>query len=129
MGFAALAAAKTPTLTLHNSLEPPLDYIPVNSGSDISSKALSGSKPSSSFPGPGYLLPKCPDGSTPPCSKTPPEKKCPDGSSPPCDNVQTCPNGKPPPCTCPAPLIGTPPNCRAPAYLPRRPTPKPQCSK
>ncbi|KAG4077005.1 hypothetical protein HA402_015992 [Bradysia odoriphaga] len=129
LGFAALAAAKTPTLSLKNSLEPPLDYIPVNSGSDISSKSLAGSKPSSNYPGPGYLLPKCPDGSTPPCGKPPPEKTCPNGSPPPCDNgqTQTCPNGSPPPCTC-APLIGTPPNCRAPPYLPNRPTPKPQCS-
>lgn len=125
LGFAALAAAKTPTLTLHNSLEPPLDYIPVNSGGDISSKATADSKPPSNFPGIGYIHPLCPDGSVPPCA----EQKCPDGSAPPCKNEeQTCPNGQPPPCKCPDPLIGTPPNCKARPYLPEVVI-KPQCKK
>lgn len=138
MGFAALAAAKTPTLSLHNSLEPPLDYIPVNSGADIrSAKIPSGSKPvSSNFPGPGYLHPLCPNGKAPPCESAPappPPKTCPNGGPPPCgktpEPTQTCPNGRPPPCSCPPSLVGTPPNCRAPAYLPHiRPTIK-QCPK
>lgn len=130
-----MAAAKSPTLTLHNSLEPPLDYIPVNSGANIqSSKIPSGSKPvSSNFPGPGYLHPLCPNGNPPPCDERPtcpngspppcdknPPPTCPNGKPPPCDKTPepTCPNGKPPPCSCKPPLIGTPPNCRAPAYLP-----------
>ncbi|KAJ6643300.1 hypothetical protein Bhyg_08259, partial [Pseudolycoriella hygida] len=120
LGFAAFAAAKTPTLTLQNSLEPPLDYIPVNTGVDISSKVASGSKPDSNFPGPGYLHPLCPNGKPPPCET---EQKCPNGKPPPCEDVQKCPNGSPPPCTCPPPLVGTPPNCRAQKYLPSvRPT-------
>lgn len=111
-----MVAAKTPTLSLHNSLEPPLDYIPVNSANSAaniqSSKISSGSKPvSSNFPGPGYLHPLCPNGKAPPCDSGPPPPK------PPPDQ-QTCPNGKPPPCECPKPLIGTPPNCRADKYLP-----------
>ena len=114
-----MAAAKSPTLSLHNSLEPPLDYIPVNSGADIqSAKIPSGSKPvSSNFPGPGYLHPLCPNGKAPPCES---EKTCPNGSPPPCGSSppETCPNGKPPPCACRPPLIGTPPNCRADKYLP-----------
>jgi len=87
--FAALAAAKSPSITLQNNLEPPLDYIPVNSGNDIHSKIPLESKPPqpSPFVGPGYITPNCP-------------------------------NGKPPPCTCPAPLVGTPPNCRGSKYLP-----------
>lgn len=116
LGFVALAAAKSPTLSLHNSLEPPLDYIPVNSGADIkSSKIPSGSKPvSSSFPGPGYLHPLCPNGSPPPCDRVP---------------ETTCPNGKPPPCTCPAEFIGTPPHCRARPYLIKIVEVKPQCKR
>lgn len=135
MGFVALAAAKSPTLSLHNSLEPPLDYIPVNSGADIqSSKVPSGSKPvSSNFPGPGYLHPLCPNGKAPPCDSTPinPPPTCPNGGTPPCSKTpeQTCPNGKPPPCSCPPPLVGTPPNCRGSKYLPiLRPT-IPQCPR
>lgn len=132
LGFAALAAAKTPTLSLHNSLEPPLDYIPVNSGADIqSSKIPSGSKPDSTFPGPGYLHPLCPNGNPPPCDKAP-EPTCPNGSKPPCENKtpeQKCPNGRPPPCTCPPPLIGTPPNCRGSPYIPIVRPVLPQCPR
>lgn len=116
--FAAFAAAKSP-ISLHNSLEPPLDYIPVNSGVDIaSSKIPAGSKPKAfeapqaqNFAGDKYITPFCPDGGKPPCA------------------TQTCPNGRPPPCTCPPPLVGTPPNCRGSKYLPIVRPKVPQCPK
>jgi len=101
--FAALAAAKSPSISLQNNLEPPLEYIPVNREDDVpSSKIPSFSKPpqadSSAFAGDKYILPNCP-------------------------------NGKPPPCTCPPPLVGTPPNCRGSKYLPILRPKVPQCPR